>query len=97
VLAVIALLSFSLHAWRRWSAMCGARALAGALAALVLAAASLGLVSALLKAPPALQDLHLAGAAGVLAVAMALTTLGWLTGADDQPVSQMSSTREGPA
>jgi heme A synthase len=97
VLALIALLAFSLHAWRRWSAIRGARALAGALAALVLTAASLGLVSALLKAPPALQDLHLAGAAGVLAASMALATLGWLTGADDRPVSQRSAAREGPA
>jgi hypothetical protein len=42
-------------------------------------------VSALLKAPPGWQDLHLAGAAAVLAVSMALAALGWLTGADSRP------------
>jgi len=81
-LAGIALLTFSVHAWRRWSARRGARSLAAALATLVLATATLGIVSALLKAPPAWQDLHLAGAAAVLASAIALATLGWLTAAD---------------
>jgi heme A synthase len=81
--AVVALLTFSVHAWRRWSAICGARPLAGTLAALVLAAATFGLVSALMMAPPVLQDLHLAGAAAVLAASMALATLGWLS-ADDR-------------
>lgn len=83
VLAGIALLTFSVHAWRRWSGVRGARGLAATLAALVVATATLGIVSALLKAPPAWQDLHLAGAAAVLATSMALATLGWLTGADN--------------
>ena len=82
VLAGIALFTFSVHAWRRWSAAPGARALAATLGALVAATATLGIVSALLKAPPAWQDLHLAGAAAVLATSIALATLGWLTGAD---------------
>jgi len=82
VLAGIALLTFSMHAWRRWSAIRGARGMAATLAGLVLATASLGIVSALLKAPPGWQDLHLAGAAAVLAASIALATLGWLTGAD---------------
>jgi heme A synthase len=82
VLAGIALFTFSVHAWRRWSLIRGARALAATLAALVVATATLGIVSALLKAPPAWQDLHLGGAAAVLAASMALATLGWLTGAD---------------
>jgi heme A synthase len=82
VLAGIALLTFSMRAWRRWSAIRGARALAATLAALVVATATLGVVSALLKAPPGLQDLHLAGAAAVLAASVALAALGWLTGAD---------------
>jgi heme A synthase len=96
VLAVIAVLAFSLHAWRRWSATSGARALAGTLAALVLAAASLGLLSALLKAPAALQDLHLAGAAAVLAGSMALATLGWLTGADQTGLAASETQRATP-
>lgn len=82
VLAGIALLTFSTQAWRRWSVIRGARALAATLAGLVVATAALGIVSALLKAPPIMQDLHLAGAAAVLAAAGALATLGWLTGAD---------------
>jgi heme A synthase len=89
VLAGIALFTFSVHAWRRWSGTHGARALAATLGALVLATATLGVVSALLKAPPGWQDLHLAGAAATLAASIALATLGWLTGADcgmDKPV-----------
>jgi heme A synthase len=82
VLAGTALLAFATRAWRRWSLLRGARALAATLAALVAATATLGIVSALLKAPPNLQDLHLAGAAALLATAAALATLGWLAGAD---------------
>lgn len=82
LLAGIALLAFAMHAWRRWLLQRGARALAGTLAALVVATAALGIVSALLKAPPDFQDLHLAGAAAVLAVSVALAALGWLTDAD---------------
>ncbi len=82
VLAGAALLTFAAHAWRRWSVLTGARALAAMLAALIMTTASLGLVSALLKAPPGRQDLHLAGAAAVLAVSVALADLGWLAGAD---------------
>jgi len=88
VLAGIALLTFAVHAWRRWSGIRGARGLAATLVALVVATATLGIVSALLKAPPGWQDLHLAGAAAVLAISTALATLGWLTGADcpaDEP------------
>ena len=82
VLAGIALITFSVHAWRRWSGVPGARAVAATLAALVVATAALGIVSALLKAPPGWQDMHLAGAAAVLAASTALATLGWLTAAD---------------
>lgn len=82
VLAGAALLTFAVHALRRWSALAGARALAAMLIALVMATASLGIVSALLKAPPAWQDLHLAGAAAVLAVSVALAVVGWMAGAD---------------
>jgi heme A synthase len=82
VLAGLALLTFAIHAWRRWSAVRGARSLAGTLCALVMATATLGTFSALLKAPADLQDLHLAGAAAVLAVSMALATVGWLAAAD---------------
>jgi hypothetical protein len=53
----IARLLFSIRVWRRWSA----RRIP--LAGLVMATATLGVVSALLNAPPALPDLHLAGAA----------------------------------
>ena len=52
VLAGIALFAFAIHAWRRWSVQRGARALAATLAALVVATAALGIISALLKAPP---------------------------------------------
>jgi heme A synthase len=78
----LALLVFSMHAWQSWSAIRGARGLAATLASVVVGTAALGLFSALLMAPPVLQDLHLAGASAVLAAAAALATLGWLTGAD---------------
>jgi heme A synthase len=81
VLAGIALFTFAVHAWRHWSRR-EARTLAAILAVLVVATATLGIFSALLKAPPGLQDFHLAGAAAVLAASVALATLGWLTGAD---------------
>ena len=88
VLAAIALLTFSVHVWRSWTSTSGARALAAMLGERVVATATLGIVSALLKAPPVWQDLHLAGAAALLAVSVALATAGWLTGADcrvDEP------------
>jgi heme A synthase len=81
-LAGMALIAFALHAWRNWSGHRGARALAATLASLVVTTAVLGIVSALMKAPPDLQDLHLAGAAAVLATSVALAALGWLSGAD---------------
>jgi heme A synthase len=97
VLAGTALLTFAVHAWRHWSVRSGARALAGALVALVVATACLGIVSALLKAPPGWQDLHLAGAAAVLAVSMALAALGWLTGADGRLTEGPDTDRPVPA
>jgi heme A synthase len=97
MLAGIALLTFALHAWRRWSVLRAARVLAATLAALVVGTASLGIVSALLKAPPGWQDLHLAGAAAVLAVSVALATLGWLAGADSSTWGQRPTDRPMPA
>jgi heme A synthase len=81
-LAGLALLAFALHAWQDWSNRNGARGLAVTLGLLVVVTAALGIFSALLKAPPGLQDFHLAGAAAVLATSVALAALGWLTGAD---------------
>jgi heme A synthase len=81
--AVLALVAFAIHAWRDWSDISGARPLAAIIIGLLAATATLGIFSALLKAPPDLQDLHLAGAAAVLAVAVALATVGWLAGADN--------------
>lgn len=80
--AVIALVAFAMHAWRDWAKIPGARTLAATIIGLLVATATLGIFSALRKAPADLQDLHLAGAAAVLAVSVALATLGWLTGAD---------------
>lgn len=82
VLAAVALLTFAVHAWRRWSSLPGARMLAATLAALIVATATLGAVSALLQAPPGWQNAHLAGAAAVITTSLALAALGWLTGAD---------------
>ncbi len=82
VLAGAGLLAFAVHAWRRWAAVRGARPVAVALGILVGATATLGIVSALLQAPPGWQDLHLGGAAAVLATSVALASLGWLAGAD---------------
>lgn len=89
VVAGALLIAFAVHAWRRWTSVRGARPFAVALGILVGATASLGIVSALLQAPPGWQDLHLGGAAAVLAVAVALASLGWLAGADspDEPLT----------
>lgn len=81
--AVIALVAFAIHAWRDWSKISGARPLAATIVGLLIATATLGIFSALLKAPADLQDLHLAGAAAVLTVSVALASLGWLVGADN--------------
>jgi heme A synthase len=81
-LAGTTLLTFAVHAWRRWFLLPGGRALSATLVALILATATLGAVSALLKAPPGWQNVHLAGAAAVVATSVALAALGWLTGAD---------------
>lgn len=81
--AVIALVAFAINAWRNWSAFRGARALSVTLVALIAATATLGIFSALRKAPADLQDLHLAGAAAVLVASVSLATLGWLSAADD--------------
>ena len=83
-IAVIAMIAFAVHAWRNWSDISGARPLAGTLIGLLAATATLGIFSALLKAPADLQDLHLAGAAAVLTVSVALASVGWLAGADAQ-------------
>jgi heme A synthase len=82
LLAVIILVAFALHAWKQWSGIRGGRPLAVALVALLGATAILGIFSALLKAPPDLQDLHLAGAAAVLSACVALASVGWFAGAD---------------
>lgn len=89
VLAGLALLGFAVHAWRSWAELRGSRALAGLLVGLVALTGSFGIVSALLQAPPGWQDLHLAGAAAVLATTTALAARGWLAAADspDRPVS----------
>lgn len=85
VLAGIALLSFARHAYKNWWHAGLARHFrvwSLTLALLTLATATLGIISALMKAPPELQDFHLAGAAAVLVSSVALATMGWLTGAD---------------
>jgi len=82
LVATIALVAFAFHAWRNWQVHHGARALAATLVGLLIATATLGIFSALLKAPADLQDLHLAGAAAVLLTSVALASVGWLTGAD---------------
>jgi len=82
IISSAALITFAAHVWRTWSRHRGARALAGTLVALICATATLGILSALKKAPADLQDLHLAGAAAVLATSVALAAQGWLLGAD---------------
>ncbi len=82
LIALVALVAFAFHAWRNWSKIPYARPLAAVIIGLLIATATLGIFSALLKAPADLQDLHLAGAAAVLAVSVALASVGWLAGAD---------------
>lgn len=88
--AVIALVAFAVHAWRDWRNIPGARPLAATIIGLLVATATLGIFSALLKAPADLQDLHLAGAAAVLAISVALASLGWLNGADRYESEEIS-------
>ena len=82
LLAAVAVWSFALHAWRHWSTVPRARAMAVVASALILGNAGIGTASALLMAPPALADLHLAGAAGVMLSVVGLAVIGWLAGAD---------------
>lgn len=84
LIASIALVSLAAHAWKSWSGFRGARALALTLVGLIAATATLGIFSALLKAPAHLQDLHLAAAAAVLVTSVALASLGWLSAADSK-------------
>lgn len=84
VLASAALITFAVHTWRKWSHHRGARVLSGTLITLICTTTILGILSALKKAPADLQDLHLAGAAAVLSVSVALAGLGWLVGADSK-------------
>ena len=81
VLAAIAVLTFAIHAWRRWSALPAPERWPGRSRPHP-GHRHLGVVSALLKAPPGWQNVHLAGAAAVIAASVALAALGWLTGAD---------------
>ena len=83
LIAGVTLIAFAISAWRNWSQFRGARVLATALVALIATTATLGIFSALRKAPADLQDLHLAGAAGVLIASVALASLGWLSAADN--------------
>jgi heme A synthase len=82
IVAGLALFIFALHAWRSWTRHRGARGLAVTLGVLIVITAGVGIASALLKAPPSIQDVHLGGAAAVLVVSFALATIGWLSGAD---------------
>jgi len=84
VFAAIALITFAVHAWRKWGSYRAVRLLAASIILLLLSTALLGIFSALLKAPAHLQDLHLAGAAAVLAVTVALASVGWLEAADSE-------------
>jgi heme A synthase len=81
---VIILVTFAVHAWQQWSGIRGARALAIMLTSFLIVTAIFGILSALFKAPPVLQDLHLAGAAAVLSACVALSAIGWYAGADSQ-------------
>ncbi len=81
--AVIVLIAFALHAWKHWGRIRGVRSLALLLIGFLAATATLGIFSALLKAPPDLQDLHLAGAAAVLSACVALASVGWFAGAEN--------------
>lgn len=85
--AVIILVAFAVHAWRHWSGIRGARSLAVLLIAVIVATAILGIFSAILKAPPGLADLHLAGAAAVLSACVALSAVGWFAGADSRTLN----------
>ena len=86
LIASIALITFAVHAWRSWSSHRAVRPLAGSIILILLSTAVLGIFSALLKAPAHLQDLHLAGAAAVLLVTVALAAVGWFLAADAQEI-----------
>ena len=86
LITFIALITFAAHAWRNWNSHRAVRPLAASIILLLLSTAILGIFSALLKAPAHLQDFHLAGAAAVLSVTVALASVGWYVAADAEKV-----------
>jgi heme A synthase len=82
LVATVLLALLAMRAARRWRAVPGARLTADLIAILLLAQIAVGGLVATTGAPEALQDLHLALAAGIWVAVVVLVTLGWLTGAD---------------
>lgn len=81
-LAGLLVLAFAVHVWRHWANLPAARPLAATLTGLLLLAGGIGAGTAVLRAPAGWQDAHLAAAATVLVVVVALTALGWYAAAD---------------
>ncbi len=78
-LASIAIVAFSLQALRRWAGhIAGARGIAIAVIVALGVQIGVGGLDAVMKAPAALQDVHLAFAAAIWAGVVCLATLGWL-------------------
>ncbi len=68
---------FVMRAARSWRQVAGARVVADAIGVAFLAEVAVGGLSATLQAPEAIQDLHLALAAGIWVGVVILATLGW--------------------
>jgi heme A synthase len=90
VLVVTVLLALlAMRAARHWGSVPGARITADLIAILLLVQIAVGGLVATTGAPEALQDLHLALAAGIWVAVVVLVTLGWLAAADSvQPAGQ---------
>ena len=85
-LASIAIVAFSVQVFRRWTDQPRAvRGIAIAVVVVLVVQAGVGALDAVMKAPAALQDLHLAFAAAIWAGVVCLASIGWFHAAAASP------------
>ncbi|MHB8287774.1 MAG: COX15/CtaA family protein [Acidimicrobiales bacterium] len=78
----VAIIVFSVHVMRRWRGIRAARAVAHSILGTLLIQVGVGGVDAVLKAPAAIQDVHLALAGAIWVGVVCLASLGWYYAAD---------------
>lgn len=82
-LASVLLVALAVHAWRTWAEVPWARGLAVALVILLVAQVAAGAFDAVLKAPEAAQDVHLALGAALWSCVVALVASAWVRPVED--------------